>query len=271
MSSKITGIMVVVGVLLALTGCKTGFRPTTVDGFTQGTTFHIVVRDDIPKGVDLKRDIDSVFLAIEKSMSLFDDQSLLSRINRNETDSLDRYIMDCIRVAEQVSRQTDGLFDVTIGPITRAYGFGGGTPVSQPDLDSLLQWVGYDKIRMENNRLIKAHPRVQIDLNGIAQGYTVDVLAQHFDGLGLENYIIEMGGEIFSRGLNARNQPWVVGIDRPDENNQVQGSDIQVKIPLSGRGLATSGNYRKFYEDESGRKIVHTVDPLTGQPVINQV
>jgi len=257
--------------LLALPGCKTGYNPTTIDGFTQGTTFHIVVRDDIPAHVDIKRDIDSVFLAMERSMSLFDRNSLLSRVNRNETDSVDQYIIDCIQVAEAVSRQSDGLFDITIRPLTRAYGFGGGDTIRHPNIDSLLQWVGYEKIRIENGRLIKQHPDVQIDLNGIAQGYTVDVLADHFDRLGFENYIIEMGGEIFSRGLSAREKPWVVGIDRPDEENRVQGSDIQVKIPLSGRGLATSGNYRKFYEDESGRKIVHTVNPKTGEPVISNV
>jgi len=261
--------------LLALTitwaGCKPEYNPTKITGFTQGTTFAVTIRDDIPEGVDIRRDIDSIFLGIEASMSLYDPSSLISRLNRNETDSVDRYIADCIRMSEEVSRQTDGLFDITIKPLTSAYGFTGEGATQQPNIDSLLQFVGYEKIRVENDRLVKEHPGVQLDLNGIAQGYTVDVVAAHFDRLGLKNYIVEMGGEIFSRGQNVRNKAWSVGIDRPVDGNMVQGGDMLLALSLSERGLATSGNYRKFYENDSGRKIVHTVNPKTGEPVISRV
>lgn len=271
MKIKVFGGIGLLAIVIACAGCKPEYNATKITGFTQGTTFAITIRDDIPEGVDIRRDIDSIFLRIEASMSLYDPSSLISRLNRNETDSLDRYIADCIRIAEKVSRQTDGLFDITIKPLTSAYGFTGEGPTKQPHVDSLLQLVGYEKIRMENNRLIKEHPGVQIDLNGIAQGYTVDVMAAHFDGLGLKNYIVEMGGEIFSRGLNIRNTAWSVGIDRPVDGNMIQGEDILLVLPLSERGLATSGNYRKFYENESGRRIVHTVNPKTGEPVISRV
>ena len=252
-------------------GSSASYSPTTIDGFTQGTTFHIVIRDDISESVDIKRDIDSIFQRVEESMSLYDPESLISRLNRNETDRLDTYIADCIRISETLSRETGGLFDITVKPLTAAYGFTGDGPTLRPNVDSLLQFVGYEKISIADGRLLKAHPGVQIDLNAVAQGYTVDLVAAHFDRLGLENYIVEMGGEIFSRGRNAREQEWIVGIDRPEEQQLIQGRDIQVKIHLSGRGLATSGNYRKFYDDESGRRIVHTVNPKTGEPVISDV
>ena len=252
-------------------GCKPGYNPTVIDGFTQGTTFHIVIRDDIPANVNIRRDIDSIFLRAERSMSLYDPASLLCRLNRNETDSVDRYIAECIRIADRISRETDGLFDITVKPLTGAYGFAGEARNERPDIDSLLRFVGYGKIRVEDGRLIKAHPQVQIDLNAIAQGYTVDEVARHFDSLGLENYLIEMGGELFCRGANARNEKWTVGIDAPIDGNYIPGSDLQIRLRISGRGLATSGNYRKFYDTEAGERVVHTVNPRTGKPVISRV
>lgn len=271
MKIKFFGGVGLLAVAITCAACKPEYNPTKITGFTQGTTFAITIRDDIPEGMDIRQDIDSIFLGIEASMSLYDPSSLISRLNRTETDSVDRYIADCIHVADEVSRQTGGLFDITIKPLTSAYGFTGDGATQQPNVDSLLQFVGYEKIRVENGRLIKEHPGVQLDLNGIAQGYTVDVMAAHFDRLGLKNYIVEMGGEIFSRGLNAHNKAWSVGIDRPVDGNMIQGGDMLLALSLSERGLATSGNYRKFYENESGRKIVHTVNPETGEPVISNV
>ncbi len=239
------------------------------DGFAQGTTYHIVVRSD--RSVDLKNEIDSLLQVIDRSMSLYDPQSLLSRLNRNETDSVDRFIAFCLEEARRIADETGGLYDVTIKPLTSAYGFAGDSVVLRPNVDSLLALVGYRKISVENGRLVKADPRMQIDLNSIAQGATSDYIADYMDSLGFTDYLVEVGGEIFSRGTNARGLPWVVGIDRPTEGNFTPGADLQVKIGLSGRGLATSGNYRKFYTDDDGRKIVHTVDPLNGEPVVSNL
>jgi thiamine biosynthesis lipoprotein len=255
--------------LLTIAGCRQSVAPTLLEGFTQGTTYRIIIRDRVKP--EIQNDIDSLFRQIEASMSLYNPNSLISRLNRNETDSLDSYITDCIRLSLAFSRETDGLFDITVGPLTAAYGFGGKTPVEHPNIDSLLQQVGYGKIRIENGRLIKDDPHVQIDLNAVAQGYTVDLVARHFDSLGLKNYLIEMGGELFSRGVRADGEPWRVGIDAPVEGNFTPGAEIQATLGLSGRGMATSGNYRKFREDTSGHKIVHTIDPRNGQPVISNV
>ena len=256
--------------LLLLAGCQQPVSQFRLDGFTQGTSYSIKIRGRVAPDV-VQRSIDTIFLCVERSMSLYDSASLISRLNRNETDALDARIAECITLAQAFSRETGGLFDITVKPLTAAYGFAEAERTESPNLDSLLQFVGYEKISVENNRLIKADPRVQIDLNAVAQGYTVDLVARYLDDLGVENYLVEMGGELFSRGTRAEGGKWKVGIDVPVEGNMIPGAQRQAVLHLSGRGLATSGNYRKFYEDAAGRKIVHTIDPRTGEPVIRNV
>ena len=198
--------------LLAVScGRKTGDGPTVsrFDGFTQGTTYHILVKSDGP--LHMENEIDSLLTEVDNSMSLYNPQSLLSRLNRNETDSVDGFIAECIRTARRISEQSDGAYDITVKPLTAAYGFTGDVPVQNPDVDSLLKLVGYDKIAVENGRLRKADPRMQIDLNSIAQGATSDYIAAYFEKLGIEEYMIEVGGEIFCRGLNAKGKIKEVG------------------------------------------------------------
>ena len=261
---------------LSLAGCclacdrSPPYVSTKIEGFAQGGDYRVVIRDTVPR--DLSGPIDSLFREIEASLSLYDPDSRISRINRNETDTVDRYLADCIRRAQAVSRETEGVYDITVKPLIAAYGFAEKEAQRRPNVDSLLQFVGYEKIRLEGNRIIKEHPGVQLDLNSIAQGYSADVVARYLDSLGLKNYLVVLGGgEIFARGANASGEKWVIGIDRPVEGNVLGGVDLQERVGLSERGLATSGNYRKYYTDESGRKIVHTVDPRTGQPVVSNL
>ena len=258
--------------LMAVSCIHTEPKMTIIDGFAQGTTYHIVLKGD--REYPIKPQLDSIFRLVDMSMSLHEDSSLISRLNRNETDSVDTMIAQCITVAKQLSRESGGLYDITIQPITRAYGFAGGKRVTNIDdinIDSLKQFVGYDKITVENGRLIKTDPRVEIDLSSIAQGLTADLLGRYIEGLGITEYLAEIGGEIFCRGTNAAGDPWRVGIDRPSEGNIIPGSELQAKISLQGKGLATSGNYRKFYTDEYGHKIVHMINPLTGECVISNL
>ena len=249
---------------LVLAGCGGGrSRVTTIDGFAQGSTYHIVIKSDRPMD-DARAGIDSVIATFDRSASLYYKGSLLERLNANETDSVDAYIAECIEVAGRLSRESDGLYDITVKPLVAAWGFAGEERTERPDVDSLLQYVGYEKIRLENGRLVKSDPNVQIDLNSIAQGYTADILGRYIESLGVTDYLVEIGGEIFCRGINPDGREWVVGIDKPVEGNFTPGADLQVKLGISNEGLATSGNYRKFYTDGQGRKIVHTIDPRTG-------
>ena len=244
---------------------------TVIDGFAQGGTYHIVLKGTGYDSESLKHEIDSLFSVVDYSMSLYNPESLLSRLNRNETDSVDQFITRCIEQAEKISRESDGAYDVTIKPLTAAYGFAEDSTSEAPNVDSLLQLVGYEKIAIRDGRLTKQNSNMQIDLNSLAQGATVDFIASWLDTKGFENYIIEMGGEIFCRGTNPNDTPWHVGIDRPIEGNLTPGVDLQVIIEVSGQGVATSGNYRKYYTTDDGRKIVHTLDARTGTPVISNL
>ena len=261
------------GVAAGLTAChpKSDRIQTVIDGFAQGGTYHIVIVADSSYD-HLKPTVDTLLAAIERSVSLYDPNSRLSRLNRGETDTLDDFLKTCIRAAEQVSRESEGRFDITVKPLIAAYGFAETGPTRHPNIDSLMQQVGYEKISIEGDRLHKTHPGVQLDLNSIAQGATADRLGRLLDSLGLTDYLIEIGGgEIVCKGNNFHGMPWRVGIDRPVEGNVIPGADLQERIAVSDVGLATSGNYRKFYTDSSGRKIVHTVDALTGQPVVSNL
>ena len=245
----------------ACSGPATPYR--TTDGVMLGTRLHIV--SDAPAGQQtLYAAVMQLDSAAKRSMSLFDEQSLLNRLNRNEVDTLDRHIRRNIQLADSVSRLCGGAYDITVAPLVRAWGFAGQEAEAAPDVDSILAFVGYDKIRIEGNRLCKADPRVQLDLNSIAKGYTVDLLAELVERLGAANYIVDIGGEVRCKGLNRQGRPWRIGVESPIDGNMTNGDYIERRIALTEGALATSGNYRRFYLDAAGRKVAHTIDPRTG-------
>lgn len=248
---------------LLLAACRERTAYRTADGTMLGTRLHLVA--DAPcTAQELYAAAMRLDTAAKRSMSLFDEGSLLNRLNRNETDSTDRHIRRNLRLADSIARLSQGAYDITVGPLVRAWGFAGRRAEAAPDVDSLLRFVGYDKIRLDGERLVKADPRVQIDLNSIAKGYTVDLLAERIEAAGAENYIVDIGGEVRCRGLNPRGLPWRIGVETPFDGNQTDGAYIERRIALSEGAMATSGNYRRFYLDAAGRKIAHTIDPRTG-------
>ncbi|GHU98109.1 FAD:protein FMN transferase [Bacteroidia bacterium] len=249
------------GFLLA--GCGQQAPMVALDGFTQGTTYHIALRSADTTG--LQRQIDSLLEAVDNSMSIYNPASLLSQLNDNRTDSLDAMIMHCIEVAGEVARSSGGMYDITVMPLTRAWGFAAKEQQGEPNLDSLLRFVGFDKISVRNGRLHKTDPRVMLDLNSLAKGYTVDLVGGLIERRGVTDYLVEIGGEIVARGVNAHGKPWRIGIDRPEEGNFVPGQQLQTALALTNVALATSGNYRKFHTDAAGRKVVHIIDPHTGR------
>ena len=253
-----------IATLLLLVSCSPK-RPVyrTVDGSMLGTTYHVVARTTCDEAT-LREELADIDRRMRASMSIFEEGSLLGRVNDNLTDSLDCHIERNIEIAAAVNSISSGMYDITVKPLTDAYGFAAKGRIEQPNLDSLLQFVGFSKFRVEDHRIIKSDPRVQIDLNSVAKGYVVDVVAARLDELGCTDYIVEIGGEIRSRGVNANGKAWRVGIDAPYEGNYSPGVYRQTVVNIGDAALASSGNYRRFYTNAAGEKIVHTVNPLTG-------
>lgn len=260
-------------VLAAVVVGACGEQPvyTTVDGTMLGTTLHVVADVQGVTARELRGRIMELDAEAKASMSIFDATSLLSRLNRNETDSIDRHIACNLRLADSIGALSGGRYDVTVKPLTEAWGFAGKERTAAPNLDSLLVFVGRDKVRIEAGRLVKSDPRVQLDFNSIAKGYTVDLLAALVEELGAENYIVDIGGELRCRGVNPHGAAWRIGIESPFDGNMTNGEYLQRRLRMHEGGLATSGNYRRFYLDEQGNKVAHTIDPRTGRSVLSRL
>jgi len=239
-------------------------------GFTQGTIYSIVY--EAKRGTsssEIKDEVEKILSGFDLSLSLYKDSSLISRINRNEDVVIDSYFEEAFKISRLVYDMTSGAFDITVGPLVKAWGFGpeGTKNFTESKRDSLLQLVGLDKVSLQSGRIIKSNPGINLDLNAIAQGYSVDVICRYFDGLGISSYLIEIGGEVRGKGTKAGAE-WRIGIDKPVDNNITPGETLKAIIRISNKGLATSGNYRKFYV-ENGIKYSHTIDPKTGYPAQN--
>lgn len=259
--------------MVSVVGCapRTTDEYVRAEGFGIGTTYRIIARTSADRIPEINDAAAAMFAEMTASMSIFDSTSLINRINRNQTDSVDMHIKQMIALARGVNSLSEGMYDVTVGPLTKAYGFAADKAQAQPNIDSLLEFVGMDKIRIEQDRLIKEDDRIQLDFNSIAKGYTVDCIAAEIERLGMSDYMVEVGGEIVCRGLNPRGGPWRVAVDSPYDGNMNPGESCQVIISLTDRALATSGNYRRFYIDAEGRKIAHTINPTTGQSAVTDL
>ena len=198
-----------------LWGCGGKVSYTTVDGTMLGTTLHVVADVQGTSPQELYAAVMALDREAKASMSIFDPASLLSRLNRNETDSVDRHIAFTLRLADSISSLSDGRYDVTVKPLVEAWGFAGKEAQENPNIDSILAFVGRGKVRIENGRLIKDDPRVQLDFNSIAKGYIVDLLAQLVESFGARNYIVDIGGEVRCKGVNRQGDPWRIGIETP--------------------------------------------------------
>ncbi len=241
-----------------------------VEGAMLGTTLRVTACVGEPSAGELYRRIMGVDSAMKRSMSIFDEGSLLSRLNRNETDSVDEHIVRNWTLAREIGALTGGRYDVTVKPLVDAWGFAGRERTAAPNLDSLLEFVGSDKVSVRDGRLVKSDPRVQLDFNSVAKGYTVDRVALLLEEYGAENYLVDIGGEVRCRGVNPHGDPWRIGIERPVDG-VAYGQTSEVRVALSGGSLATSGNYRRFFIDAAGNKVAHTIDPRTGRSVVSRL
>lgn len=258
------------GFVLFLAGCQSKkseyFR---ISGFAQGTTYSITYENS--ENEDYSSAIDSILKAFDRSLSIYDSTSIISRVNNDyQNVEVDDWFIDVFNKSAEVNAVSGGAFDITVGPVVKAWGFANG-PVAKHDsahIDSLLQFVGMDKVKLEGRKVVKQFPGVKIDVNAIAQGFSVDVVCDFFENKGIKNYLVEIGGEVRGKGTNAKDRLWHIGIDKPLDGNMDPGNDLQAIIEIDNKSLATSGNYRKFFV-EDGVKYAHTIDPKTGFPARN--
>ncbi len=240
----------------------------TFNHFAQGTTYRIVVKNP-PAGTAEK--IAAVFSEIDLTFSMFNPASLTSRVNRGETDATTPLFEELFAMAKEVNGATDGYFDSTVAPLVDAWGFGPGEQAAEPDVDSLMEFVGMGKVRVTDGRIVKSDPRVRLDFSSIAKGFTVDRLALMLEDEGVDSYMVEVGGEVRVNGINEKaGREWRIQIDKPAFGI---ASEAEAVVAFTGRlrAIATSGNYRNWFVDEAGRTRVHTIDPLTGVPSMGEI
>lgn len=242
----------------------------TSEGVMLGTFMKVTAQTDRPV-VEIYDSMMALDAEAKASMSIFDENSLLNRVNDNQTDSIDSHIIRCLELARRVADESGGFYDVTVAPLVEAYGFAGKNRISKVNVDSLMEFVGMDKLRLEGGRLLKSDARVRIDLNSIAKGYVVDLASEKLQQMGIENYLVDIGGEVRCQGRNPKGGAWRVGIETPIDGNDEVGANIQQIISLSDCSMATSGNYRRFYVDANGNKVAHTIDPRTGLSAVTNL
>jgi FAD:protein FMN transferase len=267
----ISSILIIVILLTIKFYPKPALEYKKIHGFIQGTTYNITYQ--YKKNKDLHREIDTILHKFDKSLSTYDSNSIISRINNNDPSVIaDDLFIEVFRKSAEVNKKSDRAFDITVAPIVNAWGFGfkPGSNVDSSLIDSLMQFVGMHKVHLEGKKVMKDDPSVMLDVNAIAQGFSVDIVCRYFDKKKIKNYLVEIGGELRSKGVNSKGKDWVIGIDRPIDGNNIPGQSLQAIVSLKNKALSTSGNYRKFYE-KNGIKYAHTMDPKTGYPVLSNL
>jgi thiamine biosynthesis lipoprotein len=240
---------------------------TKNSGRIHGTFYHATYLD--PEGRDLQPEIEAKMREFELSLSTFNPNSIISRINNNEDSVIvDDYFATMYKEARRVSDYTGGAFDITVAPLVNAWGFGFGDQDRKdlPDVKSILPYIGYKKISLEGDKLVKSDKRIMLDASAIAKGQSSDVIGKLLESYGCGNYMVEIGGEIACKGLNPKGKKWQIGVDRPSEEIFEEQRELQTILAITDCGMATSGNYRQFYVKD-GKKYAHTINPVTGSPV----
>lgn len=264
--------LIAMALLCILSGCTKSHDWQKEQGMIWNTVWHATYygeADDISIAMDSLR-------SVEKSVSVFDDKSLISYINANDAGPIDSHLLKVYEMSVKVNRMSDGLFDPTLSPLIKAWGFGKGhTPTADTAyIADILPLVGINKTRIEKGMLIKANPKMEINFSAIAKGYGADMAAKALEDRGCRNLMFEIGGEIVCRGTNPEGKKWRIMIETPDEeylkeifkNDNKPTFKDNLIVELDNEALATSGNYRNFHSD-SGQTYGHTISPLTGRPI----
>lgn len=235
------------------------------EGFIFGTIYHITYHSD----TNLKKEIEAELKKVDQSLSPFNKTSVISKVNRNENPVVDPMFKEVFLLAENISNETHGAFDITVAPLVNEWGFGfkKGVEPTRQVIDSLKYIVGYQKVKLTpKNYVQKQDPRIMLDCSAIAKGYGCDVVARLLRKNGINDYMIEIGGEIVTRGFNQKQEPWRIGVNKPTDDSLNTSQELQTVLNVTDIAMATSGNYRNFYY-KNGKKYAHTIDPKTGYPV----
>ena len=268
---KIIYIVVAIG-LVALAMCRTKEAETQALSYhkLEGSVFHTIYHITYQGDRDYHDEIKQLFKEFDGSLSMFNDTSIITRMNNCDTSVVaNRYFRHVFTKAMEVSEATGGAFDITVAPLVNLWGFGfkNSDNVSQAAIDSILQFVGYKTVHLdEEGHLHKDDPRTIMDASSIAKGYMSDVVADFLKEQGVENYMVEIGGEVALNGVNPKGSRWSIGINKPTDDSTQVNSELQDILYMSEGGVATSGNYRNFYYKD-GKKYAHTIDPHTGYPI----
>ena len=251
--------------LVLLAACGQQPEKIILQGFAQGSYYAITYYDE--EGREFQHEVDSIFHAVDMSVNLWVDSSVICKVNRNEEVVLDQIFMDNFNMSQKVAQLSGGYFDPTISPLVAAWGFSAkhGDSITPQLIDSLKALVDYRHIYIEDGKVIKGNPAMQLDFNAIAQGYTSDLIGAFLESKGVFNYIVDTGGEIMARGGKPDGSSWVVGIEKPAANWDSERV-IQQRVALRDKGIVTSGSYRKYVERD-GKRYSHCIDPTTGYPV----
>lgn len=241
----------------------------TTSGLIFGTVYNITYQYD----GNLKDEIEAELKRFDGSLSPFNDTATITRINRNEDIVADTFFTNVFRRSMEISRETNGAFDITVAPLANAWGFGfkkGAFPDSVM-IDSLLGITGYAKVALtEEGKVKKQDPRIMLSCSAVAKGYAVDVIAQFLQKKGIHNFMVDIGGEVVVRGENPKKSLWRIGINKPVDDSLAVNQELQTVLEVTNVGIATSGNYRNYYYKD-GKKYAHTIDPRTGYPIQHNI
>ena len=242
-----------------------------IQGDALGTTYNVIVQSELNSG-KIKQSIDSIFEVVNNSMSTYRTNSIISRVNQSQNPvKVDNHFIEVFRKSQEIWKLSNGYFDPTAGSIVNLYGMGPNTNVQSINrykIDSVMQYVGLDKVYLNNqNKIVKTKGGVYIDFNAIAKGYSVDLIKDLLTKINSENFLIEVGGELITMGVNEKNTKWKVAIQNP-----IDLSSYYTEISIDGMSLATSGNYRKFRIDsQTGIRYAHIVNPIDGKSMTNNI
>ncbi|MBW8683770.1 FAD:protein FMN transferase [Chitinophaga rhizophila] len=265
------GWSILLYLLFSSNGRASAQQLTEMSGQAQGTYFIVKYLADDTNS--LRPQIDSIFALIDNSLSLYQPGSLINQFNEGIEVKMDAHMAHVIQRSLEISKATMGAFDITVKPLVDAWGFGVHKPAvqtipGQDTLKQILRYVGYRNLRLQGKRLTKRHKDVQIDCNGIAQGYTTDVIARFLEQKGISNYLVDVGGELRSSGRNQRGLIWTVGIETPDASQSAVPA--QAVLALDNKAITTSGNYRRFFE-QGGVRFAHSINPVTGEALHSNI